>query len=470
MTNLEQSASHDLSYTQAQTSAVEESPLSVSVAVGLAKQQVHSLGSLLVSGEVSGFRGPNARSGHCYFQVKDDASAMDVIVWKSVYEASGIELRDGLELQLKGSFDVYAPTGRLSFQARKLEIAGEGMLRQKVAELARRLQAEGLMDPQRKRPIPQFCTRIAVVTSLSGSVIEDVLRTLRRRNPLVKVQLAGCQVQGPGAVDTIIAALRLAAQAQPDAILLVRGGGSFEDLMTFNDERLARIVAACPVPVICGIGHEPDTSICDMVCDRRASTPTAAAESVAPALDELAKLTDVRANRLAQAMLSQLRDNSQILENATQRISRAQKQRLVHERTKLDALAARPCMASPDATLRMHRDKLALDEQRLLDAMPRLLLLKAERLTRDEQRLSTLGQRLLEPYQSFVGRYALALDALSPLKVLGRGYSIVRDTEGHVVSSLSDAAVGQEVEVMISDGVLHAEITGVEEKKAYHGV
>ena len=267
--------------------AEDKVTLSVSDAVSLAKQRVASTPTLVVTGEVTGFRGPNARSGHCYFQVKDDQSAMDVIVWKGTYQHAGIDLRDGMELELSGRFDVYQRTGRLSFVARSVSVAGEGLLRQRVAELALRLEREGLMDPARKRPIPRFCTRVAVVTSLSGSVIDDVKRTLSRRNPLVEIDEVGCKVQGEGAPATIIRALAVAAAARPEAILLVRGGGSFEDLMTFNDEALARAVAACPVPVVTGIGHEPDTSICDMVADRRASTPTAAAESVAPAIDEV---------------------------------------------------------------------------------------------------------------------------------------------------------------------------------------
>lgn len=260
----------------------ESKPLSVSSAVGLAKNTVKGLPPLSVVGEVSGFRGPNARSGHCYFSVKDEGSAMDVIVWRGIYEAAGFELRDGLEVTLNGSFDVYERSGRLSFVARKLSMAGEGLLRQKVAELARRLEAEGLMDPARKRRVPAFCERVCVVTSLSGAVIDDVKRTLARRNPLVVIDVVGCAVQGDHAPRTIVDALGRAAADAPDAVLLVRGGGSFEDLMAFNDESVARAVAACPVPVVTGIGHEPDNSIADMVADRRCSTPTAAAESVAP--------------------------------------------------------------------------------------------------------------------------------------------------------------------------------------------
>ena len=161
----------------------EDVTLSVSDAVELAKGQVSRWPSMTVVGEVSGFRGPNARSGHCYFEVKDGGASMSVIVWRGTHQKLSFELRDGLEVQLTGKFDIYKGSGRMSFVASRVEASGEGLLRQRIAELARRLQVEGLMDDRRKRPIPAFCSRVCVVTSLSGSVIEDVKRTLARRNP-----------------------------------------------------------------------------------------------------------------------------------------------------------------------------------------------------------------------------------------------------------------------------------------------
>uniref|UniRef100_UPI00280B029D exodeoxyribonuclease VII large subunit n=1 Tax=Atopobium minutum TaxID=1381 RepID=UPI00280B029D len=201
-----------------------EPTLSVSEAIHNAKMAVGSIPVCTVVGEVSGFRGPNSRSGHCYFQIKDASATMDVIVWRGIYAAAGFDLEDGLKIQMTGSFDVYEASGKLSFKAKTLTVAGEGLLRQQVAALAKKLEAEGLMDSARKRKIPLFCTRVAVVTSLSGSVIEDVRRTLSRRNSLVELLCAGCAVQGATAAQTIIHALEVAAAAQPDCILLVRGG------------------------------------------------------------------------------------------------------------------------------------------------------------------------------------------------------------------------------------------------------
>lgn len=435
--------------------------LSVSDAVGLAKNLVGNTPTLVVTGEVSGFRGPNARSGHCYFSVKDDSCAMDVIVWRGTYQKLGFQLKDGLEVQLAGKFDVYTHTGRLSFIARSVQAAGEGLLRQQVAALARKLQAEGLMDDSRKRHIPRFCTRVAVVTSLSGSVIDDVKRTLRRRNPLVEIDEVGCQVQGPGAPATIIHALRIAAQAKPDAILLVRGGGSFEDLMTFNDEALARAVAASPVPVITGIGHEPDTSICDMVSDRRTSTPTAAAESVAPALDEIVAAIDDRQRRLGSTMQAMLQARQQELDGQGSRAANALTARLSREKVLVDSLARHRCLTSPLSMLEERADQLNLTEQRLHDAIPVSLSRKESEVERAAMRLKGVGPLILRPFNAELARDAAQLDALSPLKVLGRGYAIARTADGHVIADAKDAQVGQGMSVLLRSGEVRATVNEV---------
>lgn len=440
-----------------------EGPISVSRALEDAKLCLGSLPIMTVAGEVTGFKGPNARSGHCYFQVKDESSSMDVIVWRGTYAKCGFELKDGLTVLLTGGFDVYTASGRMSFIARRLEVSGEGLLRQQVAALARKLSQEGLMDPARKRKIPRFCTRVAVVTSLSGSVIDDVKRTLARRNPLVELQVVGCQVQGPGAPITIMRALAVAAAAQPDAILLVRGGGSFEDLMTFNDEALARAVAACPVPVITGIGHEPDTSICDMVADRRCSTPTAAAESVAPAIDELAQKLDERQTRLVQVSSRIIERGRSEIDGLGERATRALRADLDRRRISVDALASRRCLSDPGSLVRDRITTIELTEERLCNALPRLIARRQYELDTAGTRMSAASSRLLAPYEAQVSKIAAALDALSPLKVLGRGYAIARDGEGHVVSRASQVSVGDELNVLLGAGSVRTTVTEIQE-------
>lgn len=442
--------------------ATGQDALSVSEAVGLAKGNVSAWPSLSVTGEVSGFRGPNARSGHCYFEVKDDGASMSVIAWRGVYAHAGFELKDGLQIQLTGKFDIYKASGRLSFVASSMSVAGEGVLRQQVAELARKLEREGLMDPSRKRHIPAFCTRICVCTSLSGSVIEDVKRTLARRNPLVLIDVVGCSVQGAGAPATIVRALQVAAASKPDAVLLVRGGGSFEDLMCFNDESVARAVAECPVPVVTGIGHEPDTSIADMVADRRCSTPTAAAESVAPAIDDVERQMIQRQVRLGNSMSSMLEREYAGVESAGKLAASAMAARLAREGAFLDALGSRPCLTDPAAGIHARQSELEQTSERLHGALPRLLRHSREVLDRDSQRLAGIAPRLLRVPNSEVSRLAATLDALSPLKVLGRGYSIARDENGHVVKDASSLCAGDSLSVQLGRGRIDAKVTSVD--------
>ena len=438
-----------------------EQAVSVSEAVALAKGAVSAWPTLIVNGEVSGFRGPNARSGHCYFEVKDDGASMSVIVWRGTAAKMGFELRDGLAVQLTGKFDVYKASGKLSFVASKVEAAGEGLLRQQVAELARALEREGLMDPSRKRHVPAFCSRVCVVTSLSGSVIEDVKRTLARRNPLVEIDVVGCSVQGADAPATIIRALGTAVAARPDAILLVRGGGSFEDLMCFNDEGLARAIAACTVPVVTGIGHEPDTTIADMVADRRASTPTAAAESVAPAIDEVERQMLQRQVRLGRAMSSMLEFRRQRLDSSSRLMAGSVDADLSRRRVALDALGARRCLTDPLASVRDRAAELLQTEQRLHDAIPRSLSRSGERCDQLASRLDGATGKMLLPAAATLSRLAASLYALSPLSVLSRGYAIARDAKGGVLKDASRLAPGDEISVLLGNGSIGATVTKV---------
>ena len=458
--------------------------ISVSQAMEMAAGALDAIPQLTMVGEVTGFRGPNARSGHCYFQVKDDSAAVDCIIWRGSYMKRAFDLRDGMQLNLTGSFNLYKPTGRMSFVARSFTLAGEGLLRQQVAELAEKLRREGLMEPARRRRIPVFCTRVAVVTSLSGAVIDDVKRTLRRRNPLVEIVCVGSKVQGEGAPAELIEGLARAAALDPapDCILLVRGGGSFEDLMTFNDESLARAVAACPVPVVTGIGHEPDTSICDMVGDRRCSTPTAAAESVAPAMADLVEVLGTREQRLRRTVDARVSEADLELDRAAGRAARAWSERSARWRLELDALAARPVLARPGAALERRAMELDQTSERLAAAGPRSAAALASTLAREAprlasaarvglaarrhaeglaaQRLSAAGGRVVAGPAAALAEGAAKLDALSPLKVLSRGYAIAY-AGGAAASTASAFAPGDELRVRLADGEVAARVTSV---------
>lgn len=459
----------------------ERDALSVSQAVQCAADALDSIPQLTVLGEVTGFRGPNAKSGHCYFQIKDASCAVDCIIWKGAYAKRSFELRDGMQVQFTGGFNLYKATGRMSFVARSFTLAGEGLLRQQVAQLAESLRREGLMEPERKRRIPAFCTRVAVVTSFSGAVIDDVKRTLRRRNPLVELVCVDAKVQGEGAPEQIACALDRAAALRPDCILLVRGGGSFEDLMTFNDESLARAVAACPVPVVTGIGHEPDTSICDMVSDRRCSTPTAAAESVAPTMADLESVTAAREQRMVAALSRAVADGSAALDASASRCARAWSAYVERLALSLDAAAARPCLQGPRSLVDRRRFELEQGAERLDAACARSLERAASQLERlaprlraaesrvgsfrheldlAATRLGRAGERQVQSRAASLGGAAAALDALSPLKVLGRGYAIARG-EGGVVSSVDAVRAGDSISVTVADGSIEASVTAV---------
>lgn len=463
--------------------------LSVSQAAELAAGALHGVPKITVLGEVTGFRGPNARSGHCYFQIKDESAALECIVWKGTYDKRSFDLRDGLQVLFTGTFDLYKPTGKMSFKASSFTLAGEGLLRQQVAQLAEKLRREGLMEPERKRRIPVFCTRVAVVTSLSGAVINDVKRTLRRRNPMVEIVCVGAKVQGEGAPAELVEGLRRAAAIAPapDCILLVRGGGSFEDLMTFNDEGLARAVAACPVPVVTGIGHEPDNSICDMVSDRRCSTPTAAAESVAPEFSELVSALDGREQRLQRVLESKIARVASACDGLGGRLGRAMEVRLERERRLLDAFATRPCLTSPANIVDRREAELAQTVDRFcaaceraqgrfameLDRLAPRLRSSAAHMDRMghglelvASRLRSKGVQLLSAPLAELGRSAAALDALSPLKVLGRGYSIAYDGDGSVATRVDAFHMGDALRLRMVDGDVLATVDAVERAEA----
>lgn len=462
----------------------ERDALSVSEAAELASGALRGVPKITVLGEVSGFRGPNARSGHCYFQIKDESSALECIVWKGTYDKRAFDLRDGLQVLFTGTFDVYKPTGKMSFKASSFTLAGEGMLRQQVAQLAEKLRREGLMEPERKRRIPVFCTRVAVVTSLSGAVINDVKRTLHRRNKMVEVICVGAKVQGEGAPGELIEGLRRAAAIRPapDCILLVRGGGSFEDLMTFNDELLARAVASCPIPVVTGIGHEPDNSICDMVGDRRCSTPTAAAESVAPEFSELVSMLGMREQRLQRSLVSTATAARAEIDGLEGRMARAMGSRLDRLALEVEGYASRPCLVDPTNVLDRRCAELALTTDRFVASCersqdrfaaslgllgPRLaastsgFAAKRHDLDLAVSHLRAQGPRLLNGPKAGLGRDAAALDALSPLKVLGRGYSIAYDGDGRVATRARSFAAGDELRVRMADGDVRATVEDV---------
>jgi exodeoxyribonuclease VII large subunit len=409
----------------------DDRALSVTEAMNAAKRALECV-QLRVVGEVSEF---NDKPGYkaAYFTVSDVGAAMSCMMWRDAYLATGVELRCGMLIELAGAFSAYVPKGRMQFMVRSLTLAGEGRLRLQVAELARRLEGEGLMRPERKRPLPAYPQRIAVVTSPRGKAIHDVLRTLKRRYPLAELLVAGVQVEGADAAREIVAGLSTAAECGADVVLLVRGGGSYEDLMPFNAEEVARAIAGMPVPVVTGIGHEPDTSIADMVADIRASTPTAAAEAASPSCDELAGVLARDGRALGRALAHRL-------------------QATVH---RVVRLAERPVFS--DSSLLLGTAAQTLDSLGLAleQALPRRIERDEARLSRSRERLLGVGSRLLDRPRSHMAVAAARLEDLSPLAILTRGYSVCYAEDGRrVVRRVEDVSLGDRVRVRIEDGSL----------------
>lgn len=414
--------------------AATSRPLSVSEAMQAAKRSLESITVKLI-GEVSEV---NAKAGYkaVYFTVKDDGASLPCMIWLNRYHQSGVQLCVGQRVELTGRFTLYAPKGRMNFDVFSISLAGEGDLRRRVAELAQRLEREGLMATSRKRTVGSLYEHIGLVTSPRGAAVHDVLRTIRRRFPVARISLAGVAVEGSQAPQGIVSGIDACVRAGCEVVLVVRGGGSFEDLMPFNDERLARAIAACPVPVVTGIGHEPDTSIADMVADVRSSTPTAAAERVSPDSSALLRELDARAASMSTS------------------------QRLAIERyeARLGYVASRPLFKDPH--LLFSTDLLTLDllHDRLSRALPECLAKDSLHLTDAQRRLCTCAKTSFERFEHELALRAGRLHDLSPLAVLSRGYAIAKDEEGSVVRSVYAVHDGDKLDVAVSDGVISCSV------------
>ena len=377
-------------------SATQET-LSVSAALNLAKKALESL-TVRIIGEVSEV---SIKAGYkaVYFSIKDEKASLPCMMWNNRYAESDVDLRVGMLVELTGRFSLYAAKGRMNFDVFAISMAGEGDLRLKVANLAKKLQAEGLMDASRKRPVPRFCTTIGLVTSPRGDAVHDVLRTLRRRFPLARVVLAGVPVEGAQAPLGIIEGIRCVCDAGAEVILVVRGGGSYEDLMPFNDEKLARAIAACPRPVVTGIGHEPDTTIADMVADVRASTPTGAAQEVSPSPELLNELFVRRSMELKNSMLNRLKSAQDHYDRLKANpLFTDSEELLAQPSLATDALANRLAAALPGC---MKRNEEALDRARMqLRAMlPHALERHAFKVRAAYESLSNQKDTLLMPFE-----------------------------------------------------------------------
>lgn len=448
----------------ARDGAAEENVLSVAQLDRALQSAVRGLGALLVEGEISGCKGPNA-SGHVYFNLKDereDACVACVMFRRDAQLAGGERLVNGARVRVRAEASVYAPRGNLQLVVSKVQPAGVGDLLLRREELKRKLSAEGLFEPARKRPLPRDPRVIGVVTSGTGAAFHDIVKVAMRRGN-VRILLAPAAVQGEEAPRQLRAALaRLSALTGPDevdVIILGRGGGSAEDLAAFDDEALARAVSACPKPVVAAVGHEVDWSIVCMVADLRAATPSQAAELIVPDFEERARRLDEGTRRLSLAMRARVREDQAILERNRARL-RAPERALGQARQRIDDLEQR-LLAAVRGQLRegqKQRDELA---RRLSARSPRLVLSRArEQVERDRVRLSAAMARGLDRRGRALGELAAKLQAISPLAVLSRGYAIAL-ANGVAVRDAAEVAVGDVVEVRVERGAIEAKVVSI---------
>jgi len=383
-----------------------------------------------VEGELSGFT--RAASGHCYFSLKDADGATALLRCAMFRRAASLvdfAPGDGHRVEVRGRLALYEPRGELQFVVEAMRRAGAGALYEQFLRLKAKLEAQGLFDAERKRPLPAYARRIGVITSTAGAALHDVLTALQRRAPHAEVFVYPSLVQGPEAPDSLVRALQLANQrGDAELLLLCRGGGSLEDLWAFNDERVVRAVAGSALPVICGVGHETDFSLADLAADLRAPTPTAAAELATPSRSSCLDALDALARTLRRRL-------EQRLDAAAQR---------------LDRVALR--LARPSDSLTRQRRRLALLAQRWGQVLPRLQGLQAQTLRHQQQRLVRVLPQQLERQARRLDTLAQRLAALDPHRVLARGYAWLDDGQGRALSSVRQLQLGAAVHAVLADG------------------
>ena len=379
---------------------------------GLLEQQV---GQVLVAGEISNLH--EARSGHAYFTLKDEDGQMRCALFRGNASRLRFNLENGLEVVAEAEVSIYPARGDIQLIVRSLEPRGVGALQLAFEQLRKRLQAAGLFDEERKRPIPTFPKRIGLVTSPTSAAVRDVLKVAAKRFPATPILISPTLVQGDEAPVQIARAIeRLADQPDIDVILVVRGGGSLEDLWAFNSKEVARAIGKSPIPIVTGVGHETDVTIADLIADVRSPTPSAAAMQTLPDRESLSRLVGRDVHRLFGAMESEVDTARARVESLT------------------EILRAR----SPQSRVALARTR----ESRASAASSHAI------------------RRMLDTRRRRFGELAARLDALSPLAVLGRGYALARRAEDErIVRRAADVAVGDELEVQLGEGAIGAVVT-----------
>lgn len=411
------------------------------------------LHKVFLQGELSNFR--YRRNSHQYFSLKDEKSKINVVMFRSYFDKVKFKPEEGMKVYITGYVNVYGPQGTYQFYAEAMEPAGLGALYEQLQQLQKKLAQEGLFAQEHKRPLPRFPDHIAVITSASGAVIHDILVTANRRFPHAQVDLFPAQVQGDRAADSLVSAMKQVANYgdKYDVMIIGRGGGSLEDLWPFNEEAVVRQVYDMKMPVISSVGHETDTTLCDLVADARAATPTAAAEYATPNLaDELANI-----HQLQSSMLSSMQNMIRVRRDALNRINNSvimrEPARLYDEQAQtLDLLRDR-LQRNMTHMLERNRQSYQLSMQKLFAQNPAK---RIEQMLQQEnfyyQKLSANMRNLLREKRHQLSQFGQQLDDYSPLKTLERGYVYVTNAAAKTVDSIEQIKVKDEVNLHFKDG------------------
>ena len=376
------------------------------------------LNAVAVKGEISNYK--MYPSGHHYFTLKDEGGALKCVMFKGNAMRLRFRPENGMQVIAMGKISVFPRDGAYQLYITAMAMDGVGDLYAAFEQLKKKLAAQGLFDPAHKKPLPRYPGTIGIITSSAGAAVHDMLRILRKRYPLTQVRLLPVRVQGAEAPGEIAAAIQYANRYRlADLLIVGRGGGSIEDLWAFNDERVAYVIYESQIPVISAVGHEPDVTISDYVADMRAATPSNAAELAVPDQDALRQSLDGISGTMLTAF-------SQQLKSARQRFN---------------MLSASPVLSGPEAYLKQLADKLELSKNRLITAQNRLLS---------------------KEKQAFIG-FTAKLDAMSPLKVLTRGYAITQNADGELLRSVKQVQSGEQITVTVSDGSFRAAVSEIME-------
>ena len=412
-----------------------------------------------VLGEISGTK--QAASGHLYLTLKERDSQVRCVCFRSTARYLAFKPQDGIAVLARGRIDVYEARGEYQLLVESLEPQGYGALQLAFEQLKKRLAEEGLFEPSRKRPLPRLPARIGIVTSPRGAVIRDMLNILSRRFPGLHIRIYPALVQGEGALEDLCAGLKyFGSSGWAAAVILARGGGSLEDLWTFNEERLARAIVTCPVPVISAVGHETDFTISDFVADLRAPTPSAAAELVICTRQELLDMVAVSRHKLHQAVRYRLaQDARRLHELGVERATATLRRRIGRHLQRVDELEFRLREHQRNELDRRRRAWLAAGGRlRQLDLRLRFAGFRG-RLELAHSLLSRAVNVRLAAWRARLAPLRAQLDQLSPLRILERGYAIVHDVEGSIVKAHAQAPAGSELRVRLAQGRLEATVT-----------